>query len=155
MSQDFAAVGVADLLGRHQLGARRGKLERLADLPRPAEFLHLALQVAPGHVERNSVAEYAFERVVDRDVGAARFQGHCKFDLVMNVLGHGRIGEVTAFGQKIVGVLLKEEGRLTVRIVAHLDGVGGVISTDAINAVDGKGRVRCRAPGGSPGWEEK
>jgi hypothetical protein len=37
---------------------------------------------------------------------------------------------------KIVGILLEEERRFAVGIVAHLDGVGGIIAPDAVNPAD-------------------
>jgi hypothetical protein len=53
------------------------------------------------------------------------------------VPGSRGVGEA-AIGDDIVGVLLKEEGRFLVGVVAHLDGVLGVISADAVDATNGK-----------------
>src|SRR5690606_30001022 len=71
LQPDSAGRRVADLAGGNQLGAGRGLLEGLADLPGAAGLLRLALQVAPRHVERNAVAPDAIERLVERDVLAA------------------------------------------------------------------------------------
>jgi hypothetical protein len=60
-------------------------VERLADLPRPALLLHLALQIAPGHVEPEAITEHVIERVPDRNVAAAAAQCHYRLDLVMHV----------------------------------------------------------------------
>ncbi len=114
-----------------------GAFDRLSDLPRAAHLLLLSLQVAPRHVERERVAEDVVEGRLDGDVGAAGAEHHRELDLVMHVLGMGRVGKL-ARGVEVVGVLLEEEGRLPVGVVAHLDRVSGVVPADAVDAADGK-----------------
>jgi hypothetical protein len=141
LQRDEALGGVADLGGGDDRAHRRAALEGLADLPRAAEFLRLALQVAAGHVEADRVSEYAVERALDRDVHAALVQGHHHLDLVMHVRGLRRVGEFPR-EIEVVGVLLEEERRLAVRVVPHLDGVGGVVAADAVDAAHGEGLGR-------------
>src|SRR3546814_11492831 len=45
---------------------------------------------------------------------------------------------VAAARHQVVRVLLEEERVLTVGIVAHLDGVGGIVAPDAVDAVNRK-----------------
>jgi hypothetical protein len=97
----------------------------------------LALEVAPGHVETDTVAEDVIEGALDRDVGAALAQRHDHLDLVVHVRRLARIGEV-AVGHDVVGVLLEEEGRLLGRVVPHLDRMLGIVAADAVDAVHGK-----------------
>lgn len=66
---------------------------------------------------------------------------------MMDICGFRRIGKILAFKEKIVGILLKEKWRLLIWIVPHLDGMGGKIPTDAIDAVHGKYRIT------PPNWE--
>ena len=110
-------------------------LEGLRHLPRAAQLLRPVLQVAPGHVDADGVAEDAVERARDRNVRAALAERHHHLDLVMHVLGGRRIGK-RAVEDQVVRVLLEEERRLAVRVAAHLDRVGGVVAADAIDAVD-------------------
>jgi hypothetical protein len=60
-------------------------IERLADLPRPALLLHLRLQITPGHVQPETVAEHVIQRVFHGDVAPAAAQRHHRLDLVVNV----------------------------------------------------------------------
>jgi hypothetical protein len=62
---------MTDLRDRAERTARRRMLERLADLPGPAELLGLALQVAPGHIEPDGIAVDMVERGLERNVAAA------------------------------------------------------------------------------------
>ena len=71
--------------------------------------------------------------VFERDVRATRFQGYEHFHLMVNVGGFRRVGEF-ARGIEVVRVLLEEEGRLAVRVMAHLDRVSRIIAAYAINA---------------------
>ena len=75
------------------------------------------------------------ERPVDRDVLAALGERHDQFQLEMDVVGAVRVREL-AVGHQIVRVLLEEEGRFAVGIVAHLDRVGGEVTADAVDPVD-------------------
>ena len=99
--------------------------------------LTCVLQVAPRHVEADRVAEDAVEGIADRDVRAALRQRHHQLDLVLHVLRLRRIAE-DSVGDEVVRVLLEEEGRLAVRVAAHLDGVVGIVAADAVDTVDGE-----------------
>ncbi len=112
--------------------------EGLGELPRAAELLGFGLQVAAGEIDADAVAIDAVERLFGGYIGAAGLQGQHAFDLEMHVIRQRRIGEILA-GEEIVGVLLEEEGRLAVRIMAHFDGVIGIIAADAIDAADREG----------------
>ena len=143
---------VADPARRDERAAGRGRLEGLSHLPRAAELLRLALEVAAGHVEADRVAEDAVHGPLDRDVRAAGLQRHDELDLEMHVGAGARIGELPV-GDEGIGVLLEEERRLAVRVVSHLDRVLGVVAADAVEAPhreqlvragDRQGGDRCR-----------
>src|SRR5688572_20082439 len=112
-------------------------LECLADLPWPTELLRFPLQIAARHVEANGVAIDGGQRSIDRKVSAALLQSYHQLDLMVHVRGSGRVGEY-AVEHEIVGILLKEERSLAVRVVAHLHSVRRVVPANAIDAVDRK-----------------
>jgi len=103
-------------------------LERLADFPRAAGLLAFALQIAPRHVQRDSVTPDAIHGAFDWDVDAAGPEGHEHLDLVVDVPGLVGIGEIRPIGEEIVGILLEEERRLPVRIATmvsvHVENAG-------------------------------
>ena len=78
------------------------------------------------------------QRFACRNICAAAFQYHDTFDLVMHVRRQRRVGEILACGQEIVRVFLEIKGWLTRGIMAHLDGVIGIIAADAIDPADRK-----------------
>ena len=128
---------MADGGRRHDRRARSRALEGLADFPRTAGALGRVLQIAARHVESDGVAVDVGQRSVGLDVRAARLQGHDELDFEMQILGPRRIGQRSR-RQQVVGVLLEEERRLTVRIGAHLARMLGVVAADAVDAVHGK-----------------
>src|SRR5689334_6640550 len=67
---DPAFRDVAALARRDEARAGRRMVEAFAEIPRPAELLRLALNVAPGHVEPDAITEDVFERLLYRDNGA-------------------------------------------------------------------------------------
>ena len=71
--------------------------------------------------------------MLDRDVVAAALQRHDQFDLVMHVAWRRRDRETSPSEYEIVGVLLEEERRLLVRVVAHLDRMRGIVAADAVD----------------------
>jgi hypothetical protein len=76
----------------------------------------------PGHVEADGVTEDMVERLLDRDVGAARLHGDHQLHLVVQVLGGRRIGDLgrvlgVGADDDGVGRLGEEEGWLAVGIV--------------------------------------
>ena len=73
--------------GRHERPAGRRMLEGLADLPGAAQLLGLALQVAPGHVEADGVAEDVVQRACAAGCRCRRCQRHHQLDLVVHVAG--------------------------------------------------------------------
>ncbi len=134
---------MADLSHREDLADRRGLVEALAHVPRTAHVLRLVLQVAAGHVEADAVAEDVFQGLVDRNVGAARLHGDDQLHLVVQILGRRRIGDLgrilgVAADHDGVGRLAEEEGRLAVRIVAHLARMGGIVAADTEDAAHRK-----------------
>jgi hypothetical protein len=128
---------MADLGRGHERTARRRRFDGFADLPRAAHLLGLALQVAASHVEADCVTIDAVERLLGRDVGATLGERDDELDLVVHVARFRRIREA-AVADDVVRVLLEEEWRLAVGIVAHLDGVLGIVAADAIDAADGE-----------------
>jgi hypothetical protein len=129
---------MADRFGRCDRRERGGMLERLGCSPGLASLLRLRLQVAAGEIDADGIAVDAIERILDGDVAAATFQGDDQFDLVMNVGGQGRVGEGATGCKQVVRVLLEEERRLAVRVVAHFDRVGCIVSADAIDPANRK-----------------
>src|SRR5262249_47433742 len=113
-----------------------GMVEGFADIPRPPEPLGFALEIASCHVETGGVAINMVERPLGDDVATALGQGDHHFELVMHIGGFARIGKQAAARDKIVGIFLKEERRLAIGIVTHLDRVVGIVASDAINAMD-------------------
>jgi hypothetical protein len=124
--------------------------EGLPHFPRAAHLLGLALKVAPRHVEAHRVAPDEVERPVDRHVLPALAQRHDHLDLVVHVGGLVGVGE-RAREIEVVGVLLEEERRLAVGVVAHLDRVGRVVAADAVDAPHRKDVVRPGDGGGDGG----
>src|SRR5690606_41031929 len=61
---DAALRDVAAFRRRDEARAGRRVIESLAEIPRPAELLRLGLEVAPGHVEPDAVAEDVLERLL-------------------------------------------------------------------------------------------
>ena len=121
---------------------RRRVVEALADVPRPALLLRLALQVAPRHVEADGVAPDVAHRVGGGDALAALADRDDELDLVVQVLGQGRVRHAAdlALGdrQHRVGRLHEEERRLAAG-EAHLLRVLDVVAADAVDAVDREG----------------
>ncbi len=120
--------------------ARRRILERLAHVPRPPELLCSALQITARHVERNRIPEDMLQRLVGGDILATGFQTSRHFDLEVHVIGLARIGK-HAINAQVVGIFLKEERRLPVRIVPHLARMLGIIAPDAVNAMHRKDEI--------------
>ena len=121
---------------------RRRVVEALADVPRPARLLRLALQVAPGHVEADGVAPDMAHRIGGLDGLAGLADRDDELDLVVQVLGQGRIRHPAdlALGdrQHRIGRLHEEERRLAAG-EAHLLRMLDVVAADAVDAVDRKG----------------
>ena len=76
------------------------------------------------------------ERVRLGDIRAARADRDHQLHLVMQVLGHRRIGHVGPAGDQRVGGLGEEEGQLAIGIGAHLARVLGIVAADAEDAAN-------------------
>src|SRR5690348_18314153 len=102
--------------GRYR-GARSGKVKALADVPRACQLLGLQLQIAPGHIEANSVSIDVAERIFNTNVRAAFAYGRHEFELVMHIAGRARIGKIPALRQQGPAGLEKKEqiGRASCR----------------------------------------
>jgi hypothetical protein len=72
-------------------------------------------------------------RACGRDVLAARTERHHQLELVVEVLGRGRVGDFPRQRQRR-RVLGEEEGWLPIGVMAHLSGVVGVVAPDAEHA---------------------
>ena len=127
---------------------RRGGFKGLANAPGAALFLHVVLQVTPGHVQAHRIA-----------VDAVHAHGHHQLNLMVQISGEGRVGHgdgLARFGwQHGVCGLHKKEGRLAAS-VAHLFGVFLVIAAHTVNAVDRE--ALCGADDGYAGlggWGEE
>src|SRR5580658_1871403 len=148
---DRALADMARSAYRRDRGARGRLVEALAEVPGTAELLGLALEVAPRHVEPDGIAEDEVECLVDRHVAPAFGQRDHQLDLVLIVLGLGRIGDGAAAGDDGVGRLHEEERRLAVGVMAHLARMLGIVPADAIDAMDGKALATNHRNGGD-GW---
>ena len=125
--------GMADLGRGPERAARRGAVERLADLPRPLDVARGDLQIAARQVDADAIAPHAVERLVLRDVAAAGLQRHDHLDLVMQVAGQRRVGHRAAVMHDRVGGLGEEERRLAL-VLSHLLDVLEIIAPDAPDA---------------------
>ena len=88
------------------------------------------------------MAEDMIGHGLGRDVSAANANGHDEFDLVVQVGGLRRVGQVrplrTACVENGVGPLGEEERRLAHRIGPHLAGMIGIVAPHAENPPDRK-----------------
>src|SRR5262249_60116804 len=103
-----------------------------ADSPRPFHVARGDLQIAPRQVDTDAVAVDAVERALERDVSATGLERYHKLDLVMHVLGQGRVGDTCLVWHDCVGRPGEEEGRVAPRL-APLAGVVLLIATDRPN----------------------
>jgi hypothetical protein len=94
-----------------------------------------------GQVDADGEAEHGLKRLIGRQVGAAALQGHDQFDLVMQIAGRRRIGDLALQRGHRVGGLAEEERRIAA-VSAHLAGMGGVVAPHAENPANGEGRAR-------------
>ena len=122
---------------------RSGRMvEAFADFPGLFLVAHGALQIAPGHVETDRIAVDVIERLLHRDVLAARLQRRHQFHLVVVILGERWIGMIADRADRDVlnriGRLLEKERRLPGRVGAHFARMGGIVAADAIDATHRK-----------------
>src|SRR4051812_35409356 len=152
--RNFATREMPDLRGGVDWADGAGEVSRLAQLPRATEVFSFVLKVAPGHVEADGVAIDMVERRLDRNVAPALAERNHHLNLEVIIRGFRRVGEFSSLadghGQKRIGRLHEEEGRFSVRIMAHLACMGGEVTSDAIDpphrklvvrADDGQGRA--------------
>ena len=96
------------------------------------------MQVAPGHVQPNRIAEYVPARVGGGDIFAADSDRHHQFNLMVQVAGQAGVGNARRFSgvddDRGVAGLEKEEGGLTPR-EAHLLGMLLIVAANAVNPV--------------------
>ena len=136
LEPDRALLRVADVMRRRHGRTRRRAIEPLSHVPRPARLLGLALQIPARHVETDGVTEDMLERPGDGNVPARLADADHQFDLMVEVGRGGRVRHDGTAGEDGVGGLHEIEGRLAVRVVPHLAGMGGVIAPDAIDAAN-------------------
>src|SRR5438045_8401882 len=89
---DAARLGMADFGSGPQRAARRGRVERLADLPRSLEVARGDLKVAAREVDAGTVAIDEVEREFGFEVAAPAFERKHQLDLEMHVLCSRRGG---------------------------------------------------------------
>ena len=80
--------GIHQCSSRHRTATLSSEfaIEFETDFPGAAEILHLALEIAPGHVEAEGVAVDMVERAIDGDVGAtAELDAEQHLDRVVQV----------------------------------------------------------------------
>src|SRR5436189_5219003 len=78
---------MADATYRMNRSDRRRLRKRLADVPRALDLTHRVLQVAPRHVEPDSVSIHQFICLLRVDPKAAFADGDDQLDFVLIVLG--------------------------------------------------------------------
>src|SRR5690606_18269721 len=113
-------------------------IEGLADLPRQALGEGLALAIAPGEIDADRVAVDRLERARDRKVAAAVADRDDELDLVLQIVGAGRIGHPRTIGHDRVGGLLEEERRIALVTLLHLADVLEIVAPDAVDATHGE-----------------
>jgi hypothetical protein len=106
-------------------------------IPRPLHLTGGDLQVAAGQVDADAVAPDAVIGLLRLDVQPAGFQRDDKLDLVMHVLGQGRVGYYAAIRHDRVGRLGEKE-RWRALVLPHLADVLDVIAADAPDAAHRK-----------------
>ena len=113
-----------------QRGDWRAVVEALGHAPRPAQFLGLGLDVAAGHVETDPITPNQVVGGRFRHVAATGAKGHHQLDLMVHIAGRDRIREapVAAHG---IGRFHEKKRRLTVWVMAHFAGMGGVVASHA------------------------
>src|SRR5471030_1749473 len=133
---------MTDFRCRTDSGDRRGFVEALGPVPRPAHLLGDRLQVAPREVHANAVAEYVRQRILWLDFSPLFSDGNHHLYLVVKVLGEHRVRECSRCGHDGVGGFRKEEWRLAVRVGSHLARMIGVVAPYAKDAAYGEGGAR-------------
>lgn len=88
---------------------RRGTIERLARVPRPTLVPRIDLEIAPGKIVADRVAEDVPEGFAYRDVAASLADRDDELDFVMELLGAGRIRD-RRFGTTASAGLVKKNG---------------------------------------------
>ena len=145
---DRPLVDVTVALHRADGADGRGEGEVLPRVPRAALVARLELQIAAGHVETGGISVDDGKGIRRREPGARLANGDDQLGLVMVIRGHRRIRNRPAPRDERLGELAEEEGRLTIRIGAHLARVGRVVATDTEDAADREALV---APGDGRG----
>ena len=125
----FMCLATVDRSDRTKSPDRGGTLEGLCYLPRPARLIFLCLPIAACHIKG---------------------KGNQELDLVMNVGRVLRIGKLPG-GIQTVGVLLENEPQFPIGIVAHLNCVSSIVSTDTINPAKRK-KAAAIDRNGKGGW---
>ena len=111
--------------------------ESFADLPGTTGFFSFVLQIAPRQVDAQGVAVDMCERVGCLNIAASLAHGHHEFNFVMQVAGHGRVGEIFVVEHEVVGIFLKEKWQFTVRVMTHFARMFCVVAAHAVNAANG------------------
>lgn len=124
-----------------QPASRRRLLDILAGIPWPPEITGLELQVAAGHIEPDGITPYRPLRLPRLYLESRLPHGHDQFDLEMEVMGFGRIGDAAGIGRVGVddrlGPFGEEERGFAIGIAPHLAGMGFIIASDAEYAAHG------------------
>ncbi len=107
--------------------------ERLGGRPGLAGLLRFRLQVTPREVDADTVTEDVIACFSSGNVSSAA--AHCdnQLNFVMHVGRERRVGEILARQQNIVGVFLKEERCLAIRVMAHFASMGCIVAADTID----------------------
>jgi hypothetical protein len=116
-------------------------IKALADAPGTTLLLHLALQVAPRHIQTNGITVHMRHCLTGGNIAATLADRDHQLNLVVQVLSQARIRHVSGLTigdkHKRIGWFQKEKWRFAAA-KAHLFRVLFVISTHAINAVNRK-----------------
>ena len=109
LEPDGTLAGMAHRLGEMEGAHGRGTDEGLREVPGPRQLLRLGLEIAARQVDAHGVGQDVVSRLLGRDVAPALAQRHHELDLVVQILGGGRIGNLARQGQRL-GRLAKEKG---------------------------------------------
>ena len=107
-------------------------IKTLGGFPRLAVGFGLVLLIAAGHVNTKAVAVNMIQGIFDRDVFTALNNGYYQLNFVVNVIGLGRVRELTTGRHQCIRWFLEKERRLAF-IVSHFPNVSQIVATNAID----------------------
>jgi hypothetical protein len=116
-------------------------IEAFANTPGPSLQFHCVLQVAPRHVQAHCVTKDVLVRIDGADVTSPRSYGDDQLNFMVQIGGEGGVGHdcgvIRRSHQHGIGRLHEKEWGFPLG-VTHFLGMVFVVSTYAVDTVDGK-----------------